>query len=72
MKDLTKEEMIKHKSNYFKPVKQYDLEMKYIAEFQSIKKASDHTGIKDSNINSMLRGRQKTAGGYIWEYVENV
>ena len=71
-KDLNTEELNKYKSNYFKQVNQYDLNMNYISTFYSIKEAENITGIRDSNITSMLKGRQKTAGGYIWKYVDEI
>jgi hypothetical protein len=39
-----------------------------INKFNSIKEASEKTGI--SHISSVCRGKQKTAGGYIWKYIE--
>lgn len=40
---------------------------KVIAVYTSIKEASDITGIKACNISNVLRGRQKSSGGYKWE-----
>lgn len=40
-----------------------------IAEYQSLTKASQETGISRSNLQSCCSGRTKTAGGYKWEYL---
>lgn len=42
-----------------------------IAKWDSIKKASTHTKINPSSIGACCKGRQKTAGGYIWLYVKD-
>lgn len=49
-----------------KPIKQFDLNMKLLKNWDSITKAKKWLGKGD--INGCLMGRQKTAGGYIWEY----
>lgn len=36
--------------------------------FESIKQAAEFVGINPSNITSVLKGRQRTAGGYKWIY----
>lgn len=40
--------------------------------FESIKLAAQKIGLKPSNVGDCCRGRQKTAGGYHWEYFETV
>lgn len=52
-----------------KPVIQLTLSGKKIQQYDSIRKASDETGIADSNINKVLKGNGRTAGGYVWQYV---
>ena len=39
-------------------------------EFPSTREASRQLGIANSNICSCLKGRQKSAGGYVWHYAE--
>jgi hypothetical protein len=39
-----------------------------IAEYNSVKEASEKTGIIKQNISSALTGRYKTAGGFEWAY----
>lgn len=36
--------------------------------FESTKKAAQELGLHASNLTSCLRGRQKTCGGFHWEY----
>lgn len=64
---LTKEELNK-------PIRdkiiQYDINMNFIKEFNSIKEA--HNITKINNISACCRGIQKTAGGYIWKYKSEV
>lgn len=42
-----------------------------INQWDSLQQASDELGIERSNISHCLRGRIKTSGGYIWEYVRS-
>lgn len=59
-----------------KPVLQYDLQGNLIKEYPSYREAQRETGI--SAIDVVCRGerqrkrQQKTAGGYIWKYKEDV
>lgn len=55
-----------------KPIEQYTKRNDFIKRFNSIKEASDYTGISRRNICNCLSKNQpsKTAGGYIWKYVE--
>ena len=45
---------------------QLDTEGKFIKEWSSVTKAKNNLG---GDINACLRGKQKTAGGFKWEYV---
>lgn len=40
---------------------------KTIATYDSVKEASEATGIRASNISNTIHGRQKSSGGYGWE-----
>lgn len=51
-----------------KKVLQYNLEGKFISEYNSIKEALEQTGISGHNISSVCKGLRKTAGGFIWKY----
>lgn len=63
------ERMSKNKLNYqsySKPVLQYTKDGQFVAEYPSIAEAERN--IKLTNIQSVLNGNRKTAGGYIWKY----
>jgi len=51
-----------------KPILQYDLNSNFITEFGSINEASRQLKIHNDGISACLRGKQKTSGGYKWEY----
>lgn len=53
----------------YKKVNQYDKNMKLIKTWDSITQAIRETNIK--NIIAVCRGKQKTAGGYIWRYYDD-
>jgi len=50
------------------PILQYDLSYNLISEYGGVKDASIKTGIIRTSISNVLRGKSKTAGGFIWEY----
>jgi group I intron endonuclease len=61
-----------HKGNNAKPILMYDEEGNFIRKFNSIADANEYFG-KDrgcSNIKMCLRGKRKTAYGYIFRYAE--
>lgn len=60
----TKERMAKAK---FIKVGQYDLKGNFIDDFNSIKQASEHTGIPKHCIRDCCSGKTKTGKGYIWK-----
>ena len=51
-----------------KKVKQYTKEMELVKEWYSSKIASKKLNINQNAIYEMLRGKTKTAGGFIWIY----
>ena len=61
-----------HKSGFIKyynrKIAQYDLEMNKIKEFSSIVEAEKELGIK--TIKAVLYNNQKTAGGFIFKYLD--
>lgn len=64
-------EMNVHSSKTFsKPVIQYDLEGKFIKEWDSITNALKYIGHegKTTNVSACCSNKQKTAFGYIWRY----
>ena len=56
--------------NTNKPIIQLDLEGNYINEFYSTREAEAITGIDNSGISKVCKGKRKTAGGYKWKYKE--
>lgn len=52
-----------------KPVLQYDKEGNFIKEWEYIKLAAISTNINESCISRCCKFKLKTAGGYIWRYV---
>lgn len=59
----------KHKKNWVK-VKQLDKNNNIINIFESITEATKKTNIIQCEISNCLHNRQKTAGGYYWQYYE--
>ena len=62
-------------SQHSTPIAQYTKDGKHIATYQSIKEAHLATGINESSICLCCKGRhgksnRKSAGGYVWKYVE--
>lgn len=56
-----------------KPILQLDkINLYLIKEFHSITQASKENNIKQGDISKVCSGKQKTAGGYIWKYKENL
>ena len=48
---------------------QYTKEMKPVMQYPSAKYAGRSTNISHANINKVCHGKRKTAGSYIWEFV---
>jgi hypothetical protein len=55
-----------HKSN--KPIVQYSLNNEYIRDWNSIKEACLSLNMDSGTIVSHLKGKQKTAYGFVWRY----
>ena len=53
-----------------KPVGQYTREGKLIKVWQSIIEVQRQLGFEHSAIGAVARGKQKTAYGYVWKYIE--
>ena len=53
-----------------KKIAQYTKDGRLIATFESLTDASIQTGISKSNISSVCLNKRKTAGNYIWKYIE--
>jgi hypothetical protein len=55
----------------YKPILQYTKEGIFVREWESLKQASDSLKLYYVNISNCLQGRQRTAGGFAWEYKKN-
>ena len=53
-----------------KKVAQYTKDNEFVKEYCSIREADRVSGVKKSNIQSVLYGFTMTAGGYIWRYAD--
>ena len=56
------------KKTLSKPILQFNLEGNLLREYNSVKEASELTGIIKQNISANLTGKYKSAGGFIWKY----
>jgi hypothetical protein len=54
----------------FKPVLQLNKDETFIKEWISIKEAGETLKIGRSDISACCRGKQRTAGGFVWKYVK--
>lgn len=61
---------VKHGLCNTRKVAQYDLYGNYISDFKSITDASKKTNINKTSIGKVCRLEEKTAGGYIWKYID--
>lgn len=57
-------------SSKTKAVCQYDTNMNFIAEYQSLKEAAICVGVSYTNISAVVNGHQQTAAGYKWTFKE--
>uniref|UniRef100_A0A6C0EQA4 HNH nuclease domain-containing protein n=1 Tax=viral metagenome TaxID=1070528 RepID=A0A6C0EQA4_9ZZZZ len=57
-------------NNFTRKIRQYDLNMNQIKDFNSIVEASKELNIGKPNIQGVLKKSRKTAGGFIFEYLE--
>ena len=58
-------------NNFTRKIIQYDLNMNKIKEFNSITEASKELNIGKSNIQGVLSNHRKTAGGFVFKYIED-
>lgn len=55
-------------SNPSKSVLQFSKDGEFISEYQSTREAERQTDISNSSICRCCKGKQKSAGGFIWKY----
>lgn len=58
------------KEKLSKRVCQYDLNGDMIAEYPSIKDASEAMNMSQNAVGNAVRGYNKTAGGFVWKYAD--
>ena len=63
-------ESLKRKLN--RRIKQYDLEGKFIKEYESVKQASQENNISMGNISSCAKGRYAQTHNYVFKYAKGV
>jgi group I intron endonuclease len=51
-----------------KPVVQYDRNGKYVREWECLTEVTTTLNIRQGDISNCIKGRQKTAKGFIWKY----
>lgn len=67
-----KSKVQKYENSLYKKVKQIDrYTLQVIKEYDSVSIASNETGIRSTSISSCCKKRLKTAGNYIWRYVDD-
>ena len=60
------------RSNKERPILQYDLQNKFIREWESAKECNNATGIQRSRICDVCKGHRRQTGGYIFKYKNDV
>ncbi|MBZ9628124.1 hypothetical protein LB450_08440 [Psychroflexus sp. CAK1W] len=71
-KDLPKIPMeLASRKVYSKNVAQYSLDGEYIKTHKNPTEASKETNCSTGNIISVINGKRKSSGGYIWAYIKN-
>jgi len=64
----SKEIIDKIVQTHSKPIEQYHPDGTLLNTYSSAMEAMRQTGIKNDNINQNLKGKSKSAGGFIWKY----
>lgn len=49
-------------------VSQYLVDGTHVADFETLKQAQEMTGVSFKSISKVVRGHNKTAGGYVWRF----
>ena len=55
----------------YKPVLQFSKNGNFVNEYPSIKDAKIKTGIDESNIGKVCKGKLNSAGGFLWKYKQS-
>lgn len=54
-----------------KPIAQYSINGTLLAIWESGRKASVNTGVQAGHISKVCKHKRKTAGGFVWAYIDN-
>jgi len=54
-----------------KKISQYTNTGRFIASYDSIVEGAEKNGLTRRNVQACVSGRTKTAGGFIWKYIES-
>jgi hypothetical protein len=57
-------------NNYSRKIGKYNINNELINEYKSITLAANDNNISKSCISGVLRGKRKTAAGFIWKYLD--
>ena len=71
MNDYKQGKRKQYNNNHLRQVIQLDVSGHFIAEYNSVKSASEATGICDTGIVSCCNGTYKHSGGFLWRYKED-
>ena len=63
-----RENYMKERAKMSKAVNQLTMEGEFVKEWSSMEEVERYLGIFRSGISNVCRGKQKTAGGFKWEY----
>jgi group I intron endonuclease len=69
--DLREKMKISNKRKKIKPVLQYDLHGNFIKKWDAVNDAEEYLKVNNNtNISACCLGKQKSAWGYIWRYID--
>lgn len=61
-----------NKRNYSRPVTMFSLDGNRLKDFPSAMEAASEIGGCNSSIGKCARGKQKTSGGYVWKFTDEI
>lgn len=70
VKQKAKQNILKASNSEKIKVNQYDINGNFIKQWNYIREVQKALNINNANISECCRGKRKTAGGYIWRYVD--
>ena len=61
-----------NKRNYSTPVTMFRRDGKRLKDFPSVMEAASEIGGCNSAIGKCAKGKQKTSGGYVWKFTDEI